>query len=40
MGQYAVLSKIGQGGCGIIYKVRSLGKYAPPPVRPYTEMDK
>ena len=27
VGQYTVLSKIGAGGFGIIYRVRSLSKY-------------
>ena len=27
IGDYAVLAKLGQGGFGIIYRVRSLSKY-------------
>ena len=27
VGQYSVLTKVGQGGFGIIYRVRSLSKY-------------
>ena len=34
IGQYVILSKIGQGGYGIIYKVRSLSKYDLSPAKP------